>query len=1736
MFSRNNFVKVLLIFTIILGFLSTNEVSAEFSFVDFPQFATRHDISVDYSELGKDYVKVKMCLSQDESNFKYQLYYKEYDNDLNLVKSGTTNVQNLPVFHFQVSTMHFYDFCIAAFDEFGQIISNTPVERVVPGQFIDKPKSMDSPLLIEVKPEKSLTAIQDYGLEAILEIGHYGLPYINCLTEVKLNGVPFDGDPNNNPLLAESNFTIREDGRLQLIRDFVPPETGGNGVYRIADIVFVHDDSGSLNDEAAQVKQNIQDFVNQLNNSNIDYRIALLPYGGGGGFSSPEGTVLNNGILYSSASDFISDLDQMRFDGGTEKAFCAMQKAAQDIVWRPSTQKNIIFITDEDNDSGCINQIDLIALLQNSNIRVYALTVGHQEFTDIANATGGNRFNITADFTSILSEIGEDIANKYFIQYETDNKSLNGQIRTVELTVEVDDGQGGTMTANVAKTYMPVAPIEITLTPETEKLSLQGKRQQSPITIVVKITQGQSSFNGQATLYYTNSNISSYVPIGMNSIGNDLYSATIPASGVVEPSVGYYISSTDGTFTSTMPSVDPADDPMVISILPNSAPIITHTPVTSVPEGQDISVYGKVEDATNMVAEVAVFYRPIGSAIYSSISDTPNKEIVDYQLTIPGSIVTGNGLEYYIYAKDDYSVSNTFGTSDSPIQVFVTSQGSATGQKDIGNLTVYADSFLQDPNNNLWTASGNVMIGTKVGGRKLLSIGTSLNMHYDTNTVEGISQGNIIALDIKRNPLKNPENIPVYYGDFKIDCSTNPPVLTMQGGESKLRLIGNLPFLFPYAKNTITIKDDEIILHDVTAHITQGLNILITVGDIILSQTGGSSGEIKLSGDDLLKKYPIKGSSWTLAKLEFVIDLIRNSFTASGEFEILRLIGSQTGGIGATLGFLYDPFALETVGGKLEFPPSWQQILTIPTTPPSPLGARIHSGSFLIDKISSGISALQFTGSCGAKLVDATQIAEAIEIAIGYKPISGELALLIDLSGKVELSGAIELLEHFELASGKIGLGNPTYVEGNLNILDILIGRVYLSIGAPPGYLELIGQNSLTLQVPQVAPWIGGYTLANQAFDATLRFSSSGIDMAEFRTKYELWFIDLTIRLDISDLSNPDLFITGWNKTIQVFNVTAADKGTLGILSLRNININKDYEQAVVKITSDSDAPLFNITFPDNTTYTPSDATPTGPPDQGGQLQLNNLFWIRNLSAHESYYAINKPPKGTYTLEVTNDEDIGNYTVQVVGPNADPQISIDSPATDIVWDGSSPIQISWSANDPDDNADIDLYYDSDSQGHDGQLIVSGLQEEDAGFYQWNVGADVQSGSYYIYAKIDDGENAPVFAYSAGKIGITNPNAPAPPQNLVLTPQDGSLKAQWDANTEQNLIGYRVYVSENPGSGMFKYSFGSGLAIEYEIQGLVNGQSYEVAVSAVNADGMESNKSASETAAPNGTGLGGSPDLTVDVVNSSVSSVSGTLDGTITAHVRIKNGGIHDSYSARVSCYYGKIAESNLIESKLIGLVPSGNYIELNFELDTTTLTDKFECKNFFIIIYDVVLPELETTNNMAVIENTLFDHIELTPGWNLISLCKQPSDTSIDSVLKDIEGKYSSVWSFQNNYWKLYNPEGSGFSDLDTMEAGWGYWINMMEAATLTVTGTEPSKSIDLIRGWNLVGYNSCTPQSIVDALASIDGKSISVWAYINGQWRVYDPANPGFSDLTTMEPGYGYWIKTKQNCTWTLP
>jgi hypothetical protein len=172
-----------------------------------------------------------------------------------------------------------------------------------------------------------------------------------------------------------------------------------------------------------------------------------------------------------------------------------------------------------------------------------------------------------------------------------------------------------------------------------------------------------------------------------------------------------------------------------------------------------------------------------------------------------------------------------------------------------------------------------------------------------------------------------------------------------------------------------------------------------------------------------------------------------------------------------------------------------------------------------------------------------------------------------------------------------------------------------------------------------------------------------------------------------------------------------------------------------------------------------------------------------------------------------------------------------------------------------------------------------------------------------------------------------------------------------------------------------------------------------------------------------------------------------------------------------------------------------------------------------------ILPEAPETYSLS-----------LGIGWNLISLPLQPFEADVSSVLNQISVLFMMVWSYQNGKWWMYDSANIGFSDLTTMEAGHAYWIEMTQAGALNIAGSEPSKSLNLTTGWNFVGFNSNQSMIVNDALSSIASKVVIVWSYQNGVWKMYDPAHPGFSDLTTMEPGDGYWVKVIENCIWELP
>ncbi|MBD3181126.1 hypothetical protein GF312_02470, partial [Candidatus Poribacteria bacterium] len=178
----------------------------------------------------------------------------------------------------------------------------------------------------------------------------------------------------------------------------------------------------------------------------------------------------------------------------------------------------------------------------------------------------------------------------------------------------------------------------------------------------------------------------------------------------------------------------------------------------------------------------------------------------------------------------------------------------------------------------------------------------------------------------------------------------------------------------------------------------------------------------------------------------------------------------------------------------------------------------------------------------------------------------------------------------------------------------------------------------------------------------------------------------------------------------------------------------------------------------------------------------------------------------------------------------------------------------------------------------------------------------------------------------------------------------------------------------------------------------------------------------------------------------------------------------------------------------------------------------------------------------GIVVNSFIDQriIQLTEGWNLISLCLQPQNNNIESVLKPIEGLYRSVYTYDplSEEWLQYSPDML-YWDIATIDVGQAYWIDMAEDAILTITGDPiENTSIQMYAGWNTVGYNSINPQTMQTGLASIGPKVLAVYTYdnITGSFLMYSPLVPYLSNLEYLVPGKGYLIYLDSDGEWVLP
>jgi hypothetical protein len=192
----------------------------------------------------------------------------------------------------------------------------------------------------------------------------------------------------------------------------------------------------------------------------------------------------------------------------------------------------------------------------------------------------------------------------------------------------------------------------------------------------------------------------------------------------------------------------------------------------------------------------------------------------------------------------------------------------------------------------------------------------------------------------------------------------------------------------------------------------------------------------------------------------------------------------------------------------------------------------------------------------------------------------------------------------------------------------------------------------------------------------------------------------------------------------------------------------------------------------------------------------------------------------------------------VVALGAKAAATIAAPMVTAQGNGGYIIGLAASSSTP--TSTVSLFYDTSATEHTGKPIVQDLPLGTTS-YAWHPDS-IASGTYYIYAMVDDPLGAPAYAYSGAPMSISDTTPPDVPSSLRGFNQRGDATISWQPSTAADLAGYRVYFREPHNGQTFVTDIPSGQETSYLQQGLYINGDWAISISAYDINDNESARS------------------------------------------------------------------------------------------------------------------------------------------------------------------------------------------------------------------------------------------------------------------------------------------------------
>jgi hypothetical protein len=496
-------------------------------------------------------------------------------------------------------------------------------------------------------------------------------------------------------------------------------------------------------------------------------------------------------------------------------------------------------------------------------------------------------------------------------------------------------------------------------------------------------------------------------------------------------------------------------------------------------------------------------------------------------------------------------------------------------------------------------------------------------------------------------------------------------------------------------------------------------------------------------------------------------------------------------------------FTLASFGAEIEFVQGSINKIIISIGTKIPLGP-------------TGLFITEITGGLEDLVTKQWKVIANVDIELGFEvPILGSPVKLNDFGVKIQpwetFRGSGEFLVFDQSVSdGYIDFNKPLKqlsAECNLSLMGILSGRTYMGLVGG----RVSGSGLMTIQTPSDLPWF-----LNWAQNKRIGSAQAGLSNQYFESEVKLGWINLGQRLEFGKQGFPWFHYYLGRNLNSLHQIWKGQKDGKQVISFM---VPENAGQMLVVAMDTINPGLFDFSL-----QNPS----------GQIFDLNNAHhYEANSENQQTLISLLKPMEGEWLFLTAYEGDIALHISQL---DQEPTVLSSQPLERRTRSND----ISLSFTDYADTLQVQVFYNTNQRHFNGTLIdeFNIVNNGNLEFIWQN--QDVPNGEYFIYCRIDDGYNPPVYQYAPGSVWVENEPGIEIPQNFIVLQEDTTFLAKWNAPVSDDIIATIVYYKNISTGRIDDETVYDSLSLN--IANLKPGQEYQLWASFINENGSYSQAS------------------------------------------------------------------------------------------------------------------------------------------------------------------------------------------------------------------------------------------------------------------------------------------------------